>query len=74
MLERDPIARSVYGIAANNPDDVASVCLATLAKYMENIVSNPAEEKYRKIRVGNKAFQVCDWLSLVFPSVMGCAK
>lgn len=34
-----------------------NVCNETLCKYIENIVSNPTEEKYRKIRMSNKAFQ-----------------
>lgn len=59
MLENDPIARSVFQIVANNSQDVSSTCIATCIKYMENIVTNPGEEKYRKIRMGNKAFQVC---------------
>lgn len=33
------------------------MCNETLCKYIENIVSNPTEEKYRKIRMSNKAFQ-----------------
>lgn len=28
-------------------------------RYVENICKNPTEEKYRKIKVSNKVFQVC---------------
>lgn len=30
----------------------------TLGKYLENIINNPEAEKYRKIRMHNKIFQV----------------
>lgn len=33
------------------------MCIETLCKYIENIVSNPTEEKFRKIRISNKAYQ-----------------
>lgn len=32
-------------------------CVDTLKKYLENIINNPTEEKYWKIRMGNKVFQ-----------------
>ncbi len=34
----------------------AQVCVETICKYMDNILDNPAEEKYRKIRKTNKAY------------------
>lgn len=34
-----------------------NTCIETLCKYIENIVSNPTEEKFRKIRISNKAYQ-----------------
>lgn len=33
------------------------MCVETLNKYLRNIVSNPVEEKFRKIRLSNKVFQ-----------------
>lgn len=33
------------------------VCIETLCKYIDNIVSNPSDEKFRKIRQSNKAYQ-----------------
>lgn len=41
----------------NSPRDRVAVCVDTLAKYIDNIVSHPTELKYRKIRKSNKAFQ-----------------
>jgi UBX domain-containing protein 6 len=29
----------------------------TLVKYLDNVINNPTEEKYRKIRLSNKAFK-----------------
>ena len=34
----------------------AKVCVETLCKYMDNILENPTEEKFRKIRKTNKAY------------------
>ncbi|CAG0890408.1 unnamed protein product [Cyprideis torosa] len=41
----------------NPHGEKTQLCLDTLCKYLDNIINNPQEEKYRKIRVGNKAFQ-----------------
>lgn len=32
-------------------------CINTITKYLENILQNPTDEKYRKIRMNNKIFQ-----------------
>lgn len=32
------------------------MCIETLAKYIENIVTHPEDEKYRKIRLSNRIF------------------
>ena len=32
------------------------MCVDTLVKYLDNIINNPTDEKYRKIRKSNKAF------------------
>lgn len=37
------------------------VFFCSLNRYVDNICKNPTEEKYRKIKVGNKVFQVCHW-------------
>ncbi|CAI8058542.1 UBX domain-containing protein 6 [Geodia barretti] len=33
-------------------------CIETLCKYLDNIIEHPGEQKYRKIRTGNKTFMV----------------
>jgi len=40
----------------NSPRDRVELCVETLGKYIDNIVNNPAEIKFRKIRKSNKAF------------------
>jgi len=32
-------------------------CVDTLCKYLENIIQNPAEEKFQKIRMSNRVYQ-----------------
>jgi len=41
----------------NKPRERVETCVETLCKYLDNIIQNPAEQKYRKIRMSNKAFQ-----------------
>jgi len=40
----------------NKDPDKVKVCIDTLSKYLDNIIQNPKEEKFRKIRKSNKAF------------------
>lgn len=42
----------------NTGRDKRQTCVDTLVKYLKNIAENPTEEKFRKIRWGNKALQV----------------
>ena len=42
--------------ASADPDKLA-VCIKTLITYISNLEANPTDVKYRRIRVGNKAFQ-----------------
>ncbi|RUS68864.1 hypothetical protein EGW08_023375 [Elysia chlorotica] len=41
----------------NKNKDKVKVCIETLIKYLDNIINNPTEEKFWKIRQSNKAFQ-----------------
>jgi len=43
--------------SCNSPKEKVTVCVETLCKYIDNILKNPGEAKYRKIRMSNKAFQ-----------------
>jgi len=40
----------------NKDAEKVKVCVDTLTKYLDNIIQNPSEEKFRKIRKSNKAF------------------
>lgn len=54
----DPaIASAVMLVTFNKDLERLQVGKDTLNKYLENIVGNPEEEKYRRIRIQNKAFQ-----------------
>ncbi|KAH8321034.1 hypothetical protein KR067_013418 [Drosophila pandora] len=39
-----------------NPKEKADECIATLIRYLENLINNPTEEKFCKIRMTNKIF------------------
>ncbi|CAK9796060.1 UBX domain-containing protein 6 [Anthophora quadrimaculata] len=41
----------------NPKKEKINACIETLGKYLENIINNPDEEKYKKIRMQNKIFQ-----------------
>lgn len=47
-----------------NPKEKVDACVETLIKCLENIMNNPNEEKYKKIRMNNKMFcekiKVCE--------------
>lgn len=40
----------------NKNREKISICVDTLCKYLENIVNNPTEEKYQRIRMSNRVF------------------
>lgn len=41
----------------NSKKNKIDACVETLGKYLENIINNPGEEKYQKIRMQNSVFQ-----------------
>lgn len=58
QLEAEPALTACLIIHNCNLRDRAEQCVETLAKYIENIVSQPDEPKFRKIRLSNRIF--CD--------------
>ncbi len=46
-----------YLLPDTSPFFQAQTCVDTLCKYMDNLLSDPNEEKFRKIRKSNRAFQ-----------------
>eukprot|EP00123_Amoebidium_parasiticum_P007130 comp17898_c0_seq1/m.18144 comp17898_c0_seq1/g.18144 ORF comp17898_c0_seq1/g.18144 comp17898_c0_seq1/m.18144 type:complete len:425 (-) comp17898_c0_seq1:14-1288(-) len=63
-LEEDPIALSVYFVTISNEPEAYKTAFGLIERYIDNILKNPTEPKYRKIKVGNKVFQ-----EKVFPVV-----
>jgi len=57
-LEDEPEMTSALMIhTLNKNKEKVKVCIDTLMKYLDNIINNPTEEKFWKIRQSNKAFQ-----------------
>lgn len=44
-------------LLSENFDRVSSPCVLTIVKYIQNIISDPSDPKYRTINTGNKTFQ-----------------
>lgn len=58
QLAEEPEMSSAVMIHTLNKDkEKVKICVDTLLKYLDNVVNNPTEEKYRKIRLSNKAFK-----------------
>lgn len=58
QLESDPGLTSCLIIKNCNTLDKAEDCIETLKKYLQNIINNPTEEKFQRIRMSNRIF--CD--------------
>lgn len=43
--------------SCNKNKEKIQACIETLCRYLENIISNPDEEKYHRIRMSNRVFQ-----------------
>ncbi|XP_064184811.1 UBX domain-containing protein 6-like [Anguilla rostrata] len=57
-LEEDPVEASIMMIYTFNKDrEKVKAGVDIISKYVDNILSNPTEEKYRKIKRSNKVFQ-----------------
>ncbi|GAB1597388.1 UBX domain-containing protein 6-like [Argonauta hians] len=57
-LEGEPERASTLMIQTLNKNkEAVQVCVDILTKYIDNLINNPTEEKFRKIRLNNRAFQ-----------------
>lgn len=57
QLAEEPEMASALMIHTLNKDkEKVKVCVDTLVKYLDNVLQHPGEEKFRKIRISNKAF------------------
>ncbi|KAM5193104.1 UBX domain-containing protein 6 [Mantella aurantiaca] len=58
LSHTDPISASVMKLYTLNKDqEQVKMGVETMTKYLNNIIGNPNEEKYRAIRLSNKVFQ-----------------
>lgn len=55
--ENDKIIAAVLMIYSLNKTQPKDTAIDIIGKYCQNILEHPGEEKYKSIRVGNKAFQ-----------------
>ncbi|XP_073400143.1 UBX domain-containing protein 6 isoform X3 [Dendrobates tinctorius] len=54
----DPISASIMKIHTFNKDrEKVKLGVETMARYLKNIIGNPNDEKYQKIKLSNKVFQ-----------------
>lgn len=56
QLSGDPGLTACLIIKNCNTLDRAEDCIETIKKYLNNIISNPNEEKFQKIRMSNRIF------------------
>ncbi len=57
LVEEPEMTTALIIHTVNKDSAKVKVCVETLCKYVDNIIDHPTEEKFWKIRVGNKAFQ-----------------
>jgi UBX domain-containing protein 6 len=57
LAEVPDMASALMIHTLNKNKDNVRVCIETLCKYLDNLITNPMEEKFRKIRIGNKIFK-----------------
>ncbi|VDL68222.1 unnamed protein product, partial [Nippostrongylus brasiliensis] len=53
----DAVIPAVFLIYSLNKKPVREAAVETIGKYLQNIIENPDEPKYRRIRISNKVFQ-----------------
>lgn len=58
QLKEDALVASVLMVHSLNKSEQRRIVLDTIGKYVDNLLTNPNEEKFRRIRLANKAFQV----------------
>lgn len=56
-IDSEPGMITATMIHTLNSKEKVVVCIETLNKYIDNILKNPSEEKYRKIKQSNKVFK-----------------
>ncbi len=54
--EKDPLVKALEVMKSNHSSSEYTTALTTISKILSNIISNPTEEKYRKVKRSNAAF------------------
>ncbi|KAI1706788.1 PUB domain-containing protein [Ditylenchus destructor] len=57
QIDEEPLDAAVLLLYSLNPQSRLDPAIQVMQKYLNNILSNPEEEKFRKIRTSNKVFQ-----------------
>lgn len=57
LAEEGELTAALMIQTLNKDKDKVKMCTDTVCKYLDNIITNPGEEKFTKIRINNKAFQ-----------------
>ncbi|VDM26811.1 unnamed protein product [Toxocara canis] len=57
QMDEDSIVASALMLFSLNGSEKRKVATETLQKYIQNIIENPDQPKFRRIRLANKAFQ-----------------
>ncbi|KAK6060011.1 PUB domain protein, partial [Cooperia oncophora] len=55
--DEDAVVPAVLLLYSLNKKPAREVAVETIGKYLQNIIENPGEAKYRRIRMSNKVFQ-----------------
>lgn len=58
QLSDDPVVASTLMIFSLNGPDKKRDASEVIQKYLRNLIENPNESKYRRIRINNKIFRV----------------
>ncbi|CAH1391746.1 unnamed protein product [Nezara viridula] len=53
VLESDPILASVLLVRLLNPQEKSDECFSIITRYLKNIIENPQNDRYRRIRYQN---------------------
>uniref|UniRef100_A0A914WEH1 PUB domain-containing protein n=1 Tax=Plectus sambesii TaxID=2011161 RepID=A0A914WEH1_9BILA len=57
QMKEDALVASVLMVHSLNKSEPRRIALETIGRYVDNLITNPEEEKFRRIRLSNKVFQ-----------------
>ena len=56
--EADPLYTTTCIIQTLNKENIKIPALDTIQRYLQNIIDNPNEQKFRRIKLSNRIYQV----------------